>query len=253
MPVNSLTFRLVKGSALTVAEMDGNFRSLQDFGNGLETLFLVTHNPDGTIKLLGVTTAMLADLSVTSGKIAALAVTEAKVADQSITAVKIANALAGLGLKKALNGDAFSVDIDGATLIFDGNQIKVGLIQSANLDTTIPFRKYEAVTGGTLGPTLPSTNTTLNIAHSLGSIPTFFRPVIHCNIDDPPFLVGDEIDVAMVTRVVNNLQGIMAVPRAATIQFGIAGSGGLRVCRLDTGVMDDITEANWQLKAYLAI
>lgn len=233
--------------------MDTNFTVLRDFSNGLETLFLITHNPDGTIKLSGITSEMLADLSVTPAKLAADAVETAKVKDQAITAAKIANAIAGAGLLKMLNGDAISVNVDGGTIILDGDVMKIGLVLPGNLDTSIPFRNYQTVTGGTLGTVLPTTNTNVNITHSLGVVPTYFRPVIHCNIDDAPFSAGDEINVAMVTRVVNNLPGIMAVPRAATIQFGVAGSGGLRVCRLDTGVMDDITEANWQLKAYLAI
>lgn len=50
MPVSTLTLRLVKGTPLTAAEMDGNLTKLRDFANSLETLVLTSLNSDGTLK-----------------------------------------------------------------------------------------------------------------------------------------------------------------------------------------------------------
>ncbi len=50
MPVSTLTLRLVKGTPLTAAEMDGNLTKLRDFANSLETLVLTSLNADGTLK-----------------------------------------------------------------------------------------------------------------------------------------------------------------------------------------------------------
>lgn len=50
MQVPPLVLRLSKGSPLTPAEGDENFRLLRDFSNSLANLFGVALNPDGTIK-----------------------------------------------------------------------------------------------------------------------------------------------------------------------------------------------------------
>lgn len=50
MQVPPLTLRLEKGSPVTPAEGDENFRLLRDFLNSLANLFEVALNPDGTIK-----------------------------------------------------------------------------------------------------------------------------------------------------------------------------------------------------------
>lgn len=69
MRVPPLTFRLEKGTALTSAEIDKNFRLLKDFANGLAALFETVFNADGTLKTGAVTSDSLADRSVIQRKL----------------------------------------------------------------------------------------------------------------------------------------------------------------------------------------
>lgn len=72
MPVEALTFRLVKGTPLSSVEGDQNLRILRDAINALEQLFGVVLNNDGTLKSGAVgATAVIADGIITAAKLAA--------------------------------------------------------------------------------------------------------------------------------------------------------------------------------------
>lgn len=65
-----MTLRLEKGFPLTPLEVDNNFRILRDFDNGLESLFYVSFNTDGTLKDGAVwREAVLVDRVVTQRKL----------------------------------------------------------------------------------------------------------------------------------------------------------------------------------------
>lgn len=65
----NLVYRLQKGSPLTSAEIDNNFRTLANGVNGLSALQSVVLNPDGTLKPGAVNnTNVLADRIVTTAK-----------------------------------------------------------------------------------------------------------------------------------------------------------------------------------------
>lgn len=68
--LQGLVFRIVKGSALTFAELDANFRKIRDFVNAQAQLFGVVLKTDGTLKDSAVTTASIQDGAVTLAKLA---------------------------------------------------------------------------------------------------------------------------------------------------------------------------------------
>ncbi len=70
MPVAQLILRDEKGSALTHAETDRNWRRLRDAINALEALGAITFNSDGTLKTSSVGTNALVNRSVTVNKLA---------------------------------------------------------------------------------------------------------------------------------------------------------------------------------------
>jgi len=49
MPAADLTLRTAQTTALTATQVDGNFTTLRDFANGLETLYNTSFNQDGTL------------------------------------------------------------------------------------------------------------------------------------------------------------------------------------------------------------
>jgi len=69
MTVPPLTFRLIKGAALTAAEYDENERIIRDFCDGLARLFEIVFNADGTLKNNTIGTASLQDRAVTQRKL----------------------------------------------------------------------------------------------------------------------------------------------------------------------------------------
>ena len=70
--VSGIIYRLVKGTPLTMAEGDGNFRILADAINALGTLIGVVLNPNGTLKPNAVNEPqVLKDGVVTNAKLAA--------------------------------------------------------------------------------------------------------------------------------------------------------------------------------------
>lgn len=70
--VPSLTLRLEKGTPLTPAEMDNNFKIIRDFCNGLASLLATSLNPNGTLKDGAVGSAdVIADGIITAVKMAA--------------------------------------------------------------------------------------------------------------------------------------------------------------------------------------
>jgi hypothetical protein len=69
MTVPPLTFRLIKGAALTAAECDENKRIIRDFCDGLARLFEIVFNADGTLKNNTIGTASLQDRAVTQRKL----------------------------------------------------------------------------------------------------------------------------------------------------------------------------------------
>lgn len=69
MNLPALTYRLVKGSAITAAEHDQNLRTIRDFVNALSALMGISLNADGTLKAGAVNaTAVIADRIITQAK-----------------------------------------------------------------------------------------------------------------------------------------------------------------------------------------
>lgn len=104
MPVPNLTLRLVKGAPLTPGELDNNFTILKTFANGLEETVAASFDENGLLQ---------ADV----------------VGPEQIKA-----AVLGDGLTRAASTDPISVNVDDATIEFDGSTPKKIRVKDDSID-----------------------------------------------------------------------------------------------------------------------
>lgn len=90
------------------------------------------------------------------------------------------------------------------------------------------------------------------IAHDLGAMPKLVRAVIRCNSGDAGYSVGDEVEISALRDNGLGNSGITAVcadVNNITILFEVSGAD-MEVQNKGTGVFANLTEANWNPKAY---
>lgn len=211
-----LTLRLPKGSPLTPAETDENFKILRDYANSLGALFGVALNPDGTLKNPsavyvtasgGPFAASPSDYTITLTPVpTALSELVGKLIvvnfpNPNFGAVRInPNALGNVNVKKFGNVALESDDIKAnqiGIIVYDGTNFQYeswpGVVQPTNYveatgaanayvvthATSGYFQEPAALYAGyTIKAKIPATNTTTTPQITVGALPavTIVRP-----------------------------------------------------------------------------
>lgn len=88
----------------------------------------------------------------------------------------------------------------------------------------------------------------LTLAHGLGGMPALVQCRLKCITGELGYSIGDEVIVNPGPSYVSSSTGLSLVPDATNInvRFGASG-GGMAIARKDTGALEIITAANWQL------
>lgn len=102
---------------------------------------------------------------------------------------------------------------------------------------------------------IPSAGTTLTVAHSLGAAPFGINLVLHCTTAEWGWSIGDEVHLGACgyTATWASGDGLLSWADATNVNV-VQGSGGvIDIFRKDTGVTQNLTQANWKLivKAWL--
>lgn len=233
--MSPLTLRIYKGSPLTAAEMDGNFTTIEGFVEGLENLFLVSFNPNGTLKAVAV-------------------------ADQSVTAIKllsgipgagvgqVVGAVAGNGLIKAAEGDPISVNLDGVTLEF-----------TADVPPKIRVKTSGANKFTSAATIIQAAGATLVIPHGLSGVPFSVRCTLKCVADDTAgtaYLSTDpEIDISAAHTDNNEPLPVFSFQADATNVTILRNSvSTFRLLKKGVGTSTAVVAVtNFQLKVYASL
>ena len=205
-------------------------------------------------------------------------VTSIRVKASGITATNLATSVAGDGLAGGAS-TALSVSVDGTRIIITNDVVTLATNIPINFlaatSNTIPYGSYSGYLTN-LPPSQFYTNligqvtftttkalssvsagTTINTAHSLGARPVFVRGVILCATADASYAVGDEVDLAFVSRLVvqsfaNESRPAAAIAANATNVVCVADAAGSNWYAPDktSGVPTLLTPGSWTLKIY---
>lgn len=203
------------------------------------------------------TTVNVATSAITESKLAARAATFAKV--QAIDTGKL------LGRTTASSGDIEQLSV-GTGLTLSGGTLTNGILRYTTTAKSIPL-----ITSGSQAVQWLTTSSELP---SLSVAPQMIRVVLECTTNDGPFVVGNEIDIQSVVMqgFQNNFPIFNYVP---TVSSGVVSGSNIflnvwfcsqtpgnatpyasaSVSRLfvltSAGAYQELTRANWKVKAYL--
>ncbi len=178
---------------------------------------------DIAVKALGIGTAQLAAGAVDTSKLASTTGVDANVVTGTAGAV---NTYA----KWDANGDAIA-----GPLVADVATVALVTTEVGDFAQMTEFISSNQ--------SIPSTDTDLEIAHSLGAVPRWFRVVLKCTTTDLGYAVGDEVDKWRFGGT--EASGTWA--SATNVGFRTSSSNIDIVPRTGTSTVSSITKSSWRL------